>query len=66
MDRILGEYSETGRDDLDGDGEPKPDIPDTLYRLLIVGRCSGGGMLAEALESGPSGGVAFPLEFKEL
>jgi hypothetical protein len=75
MERSRGEYCETGRDDLDGEGDPNPDIPDTLYRLLIVGRGGGGGgggmlrdRFAEALEGGTSGGVAFPYpeEFNEV
>jgi hypothetical protein len=52
IDSILGAYGEVGRLDF-CDGDPKPDIPDTLYLLLddvdIVGRVgsSGGGRLAK-------------------
>jgi hypothetical protein len=46
IDRIRGAYGDVGRDDL-CDGEPRPDIPDTLYLLLedvdIVGRAGIGG-----------------------
>lgn len=50
IDRIRGAYGEVGRVDF-GEGDPKPDMPDTLYRLLedveTVGRMfgRGGGVL---------------------
>jgi hypothetical protein len=70
MDSIRGAYGDGGIDDF-CDGEPKPDMPDTLYLLLeeveIVGRAggSGGGLLArfcglgKELEAASVGGV-FP------
>lgn len=46
IDRIRGAYGEVGRVDF-GEGDPKPDMPDTLYRLLedveTVGRTFGSG-----------------------
>lgn len=51
MESILGAYCDVGREDLLlDDGDPNPDIPDTLYLLLddvdIVGRGgTGGGIL---------------------
>lgn len=43
---MRGEYGEVGRDDF-CDGDPNPDMPDTLYLLLedveTVGRIGGGG-----------------------
>lgn len=46
IERILGAYGDTGRVAL-CDGEPSPDIPDTLYLLLedvdIAGRAGIGG-----------------------
>lgn len=45
MDSIRGAYCDVGSDDFDWDGEPNPDIPETLYLLLedaeIVGRLLG-------------------------
>jgi hypothetical protein len=70
MDNIRGAYGDGGIDDF-CDGEPNPDMPDTLYLLLeeveIVGRAggNGGGLLArvwrlgEELEFASVGGV-FP------
>jgi hypothetical protein len=53
IDKILGAYGDVGRDDF-CDGEPRPDIPDTLYLLLedvdIVGRAGiGGGPLLSSV-----------------
>ena len=73
IDNIRGAYGEVGRDDFD-DGDPSPDIPETLYLLLeevdIVGRFGGigGGVgrlpsdcrLEAELESISVGGVAVP------
>jgi hypothetical protein len=46
IDSILGAYGDVGRD-VFCDGEPSPDIPDTLYLLLedvdTVGRAGIGG-----------------------
>lgn len=44
---MRGAYGEVGRDDFCDEGEPRPDIPDTLYLLPeevdIVGRVGTGG-----------------------
>lgn len=75
MDNIRGAYGDVGRDDF-WDGDPSPDIPDTLYRLLedveIVGRAGGGGgrfpkvwRLDAEFELVSAGGVVPPyVEFK--
>jgi len=76
MDSIRGAYGDGGIFDF-CDGDPKPDMPDTLCRLLdeveIVGRAggNGGGLLArfwrlgEELEVANVGGVFPPyVEFK--
>ena len=71
MERIRGAYGDGGIEDF-CEGDPKPDIPDTLYLLLeeieIVGRAggSGGGLLAriwrlgEEVEVVSVGGVLPP------
>ena len=71
IDVTLGAYGDVGRDELWG--EPKPDIPDTLYLFVegvaIVGRV--GGIRGEPLlikecrlEAEPGGGVEPYVEFK--
>ena len=71
IDRILGAYGDVGRDDF-CDGDPSPDIPETLYLLLedvdIVGRAGIGGApllfnvcrLEAELEFVRAGGVVAP------
>lgn len=76
IDRILGAYGDVGRD-IFCDGEPSPDMPDTLYLLLedvdIVGRAGIGWApslfnicrLVAELEFVRAGGVVPPyVEFR--
>lgn len=64
IDNIRGEYGETGRADFE-EGEPKPDIPETLYRLVLVVETVGrAGAIPlrfdEDTECGIAGGVLAP------
>jgi len=64
IDNIRGEYGETGRADFE-EGDPKPDIPETLYRLVVVVETVGrvGAIplrFDEDTEFGIAGGVLAP------
>jgi hypothetical protein len=64
IDNIRGEYGETGRADFE-EGDPKPDVPETLYRLVLVvdtvGRSGATPLRLDAdTECGIAGGVFAP------